>query len=100
MNFAKGTARLFVAQNILKAKNVARKFGNVVLRFVDRLQSLLQLSEALGSAPRRALKVLIHSSAHLRQSLLHQLQHIGLGRGLRFRDVIEAASKLLLPVRN
>ena len=51
LNFAERPARLFVTQDVLQRQHITTQLRNVVLSFVDRLQSLLQLSQRLSRAP-------------------------------------------------
>ena len=78
LNFTECTTGLFVAQDVLKRQNIARKLGDIILRLVDRLKPLLQIAKRLRGAPGRALQVFRHLLGNLREPLFHQLKQMRL----------------------
>ena len=98
LDFPERPARLLVRQNVLEAEDIAGQFLDIRLRLVYDGEALLQLRQRTCGALGGAVEAFAHVLLHGLQPPLHRLDHFGLGRGLHFGDMAEAASQLLLPL--
>ena len=99
LNLSESATGLLVRQDVLQAQHIAGKLLDIGLRLVDRLEPLMQVSQRARRACRGAMQAFRHAARNLGQTPFHQGEHLGLARGLRLGDVMQAAGQLLLPVR-